>query len=162
MTTQPEHDRMTDDRQTERWTYRWQLHVFKISLQLHVTLVMLKRIYFAFANSADPDQLASDDLDLHLLPLSMWIYINKLDQVIWLAENYKWVWHLNLFSMIRVKVSSISALKFLRYIQKHLWINTNRTKVINFCRNNITRVIFFFHFKLHLSRQHLEISVYYF
>ena len=44
----------------------------------------------AFANSVDPDQLASEkptDLDLHCLPLSMWIYINNLDQVIWLAEN---------------------------------------------------------------------------
>ena len=27
------------------------------------------------------------DLDLHCLPLSMWIYSNNLDQVIWLAEN---------------------------------------------------------------------------
>ena len=27
------------------------------------------------------------DLDLHCLPLSLWIYINNLDQVIWLAEN---------------------------------------------------------------------------
>ena len=27
------------------------------------------------------------DLDLHCLPLSMWIYINNLDQVIWFAEN---------------------------------------------------------------------------
>ena len=27
------------------------------------------------------------DLDLHSLPLSIWIYINYLDQVIWLAEN---------------------------------------------------------------------------
>ena len=27
------------------------------------------------------------DLDLHCLPLSMWIYINNLDKVIWLAEN---------------------------------------------------------------------------
>ena len=25
------------------------------------------------------------DLDLHCLPLSMWSYINNLDQVIWLA-----------------------------------------------------------------------------
>ena len=32
----------------------------------------------------------------------MWIYINNLFQVIWLAENWKWVWHLNLFSMTRV------------------------------------------------------------
>ena len=28
-----------------------------------------------------------NDLDLHCLPLSMWICINNLDQVIWLAEN---------------------------------------------------------------------------
>ena len=27
------------------------------------------------------------DLDLHCLPLSMWIYSNNLDQAIWLAEN---------------------------------------------------------------------------
>ena len=27
------------------------------------------------------------DLDLHCLSFSMWIYINNLDQVIWLAEN---------------------------------------------------------------------------
>ena len=27
------------------------------------------------------------DLDLHCLPFSMWIYINNLNQVIWLAEN---------------------------------------------------------------------------
>ena len=68
----------------------------------------------AFANSVDPDQLASEeanwsgsalfaikfvnlyqqsgskkptDLDLHCLPLSLWIYINNQDQIIWLAEN---------------------------------------------------------------------------
>ena len=29
----------------------------------------------------------STDLDLHCLPFSMWIYVNNLDQVIWLAEN---------------------------------------------------------------------------
>ena len=44
------------------------------------------------------------DLDLHCLPFCMWIYINILDQVIWLAENWKWAWHLNLFSMTRVKL----------------------------------------------------------
>ena len=32
----------------------------------------------------------------------MWSYINKLDQVIWLAENWKWAWYLNLFSRTRV------------------------------------------------------------
>ena len=29
------------------------------------------------------------DLDLHCLPFSIWIYINNLDQVIWLAENIR-------------------------------------------------------------------------
>ena len=35
-----------------------------------------------FANSVDPDQLASEeatDLNLHCLPLSMWIYSNNPD-----------------------------------------------------------------------------------
>ena len=43
----------------------------------------------AFANSVDQDQLASEptDLDLHCLPLSMWMYINNQDEMIWLAEN---------------------------------------------------------------------------
>ena len=39
---------------------------------------------------------------LHFLSFSMWTDINNLDQVIWLAKNLKWVWHLNLFSMTRV------------------------------------------------------------
>ena len=34
----------------------------------------------------------------------MWIYIKILDQVIWLAENWKWAWPLNLFSMTMVKI----------------------------------------------------------
>ena len=29
--------------------------------------------------------------------------INKLDQGIWLADNQKWAWHLNSFSMTRAK-----------------------------------------------------------
>ena len=41
------------------------------------------------------------DLDLHCLSFSRWIYIN-LDQVIWLVENQKWAWHLNLFSLTRI------------------------------------------------------------
>ena len=48
--------------------------------------------------------LKPTDLDLHCLPLSMWIYSNNLDQVIWLAKNYKWMWHLNLFSRTRVNI----------------------------------------------------------
>ena len=50
------------------------------------------QIYPDFANSVDPDQLLlkkPTDLDLHCLLLSMQICSNNLDQVIWLAENYK-------------------------------------------------------------------------
>ena len=48
------------------------------------------QIYPAFANSVDPDQLASKkqtDLDLHWLPFRMSIYINNLDQAIWKIEK---------------------------------------------------------------------------
>ena len=40
----------------------------------------------------------------HCVSFSMWIYINNLDQVIWLADNLKRPWHLNLFSMERVNM----------------------------------------------------------
>ena len=43
------------------------------------------------------------DLNLHCFTLSIWVCINNLDQIIWLAENNKWVWHLSLFRMARVK-----------------------------------------------------------
>ena len=43
----------------------------------------------AFANNVDPDLKKPTDLDLHCLPLSMWIYSNNPDQVIWLAEKLK-------------------------------------------------------------------------
>ena len=43
------------------------------------------------------------DLDLHCLSLSMWICINNIDQVIWLAENWKLAWQFNLFNMTRIK-----------------------------------------------------------
>ena len=39
------------------------------------------------------------DLDLHCLILNMLIYSNNPEQIIWLVENLKWAWHLNLFSM---------------------------------------------------------------
>ena len=41
--------------------------------------------------------------------LSMWIYSNNLDQVIWLAVNWKWAWHLNLIS--RTRVTSVDGCK---------------------------------------------------
>ena len=47
------------------------------------------RICPAFANSVDPDQLASEEANWSgsALFAIMWIYINNLDQVIWLAEK---------------------------------------------------------------------------
>ena len=36
------------------------------------------------------------------LSTGMRIFINNLDQVIWLVESYEWVWHLSLFSMARL------------------------------------------------------------
>ena len=49
-----------------------------------LTLVLL--IYPAFANSVDPDQLASEEANWSGSALFA-ININNLDQVIWLAEN---------------------------------------------------------------------------
>ena len=52
-----------------------------------LTILLLNTTCPVFANSVDPDQLASSDLDLHCLSLNMWISIKIPDQVIWLAEN---------------------------------------------------------------------------
>ena len=63
-------------------------------------------MYPVFPNSVDPDQLVSEasDLDLHCLSLSMWIWINNLDQV----KLISWkllleVGMASLFSMARAK-----------------------------------------------------------
>ena len=58
-----------------------------------LTLVLLNPDMCCFANSVDPDQLASEEANwsgsalFKKLSLSMWIYINNQDQVIWSAEN---------------------------------------------------------------------------
>ena len=77
---------------------------------LLLALLLLNTAGPVLANSVDLDQLASEeakqtDLDLHCLSLNMWISIKNPDEVIWLAGNYKWAWHLNLFSMTRVKIT---------------------------------------------------------
>ena len=72
-----------------------------------LTLVLLNPGIPAFENSVDPDLLASEEADWSgaaLFVFSMWIFI--LDKAIWLADNKKWVWHLNLFSMKRVNISA--------------------------------------------------------
>ena len=74
-----------------------------ISIRNLTTLVLLNPDIPCLANSVDQDQLLEKltDLDLHCLSFSLWIYINNLEKVIWLAENWKCAWHLNLFSMTR-------------------------------------------------------------
>ena len=60
--------------------------------------------YPAFANSVNPDQLPSEEANWSGSALFAIQYlINNLDQIIWLAQNWEWVWHLNLFSRTRVK-----------------------------------------------------------
>ena len=45
------------------------------------------------------------DVDLHCLQFSIWIQIiNNLNQAIWLADNLKRAWHLNLFSRTRANL----------------------------------------------------------
>ena len=56
-------------------------------------------------------------MDLHCLPLSKWIYSNNSDQVIWLAEKKKWVWHLNLFSRTRVNCVQLYNVFFIPFLQ---------------------------------------------
>ena len=56
----------------------------------------------------------------------MWTYINNLDQLIWLAENQKWLWPHNLFSMTRVKrLSSFSIFSF--YFSDFLCVESNHS-----------------------------------
>ena len=85
------------------WTHRLSLAFpVKICLRRMLTLVLLNPDIPCLCKQCRSRSVATD-LDLHCLSLSMWININILDQVIWLGENQKWVWHLNLFSRTRVK-----------------------------------------------------------
>ena len=74
---------------------------------------------YLLANSADPDQKPTD-LDLHCLPWNIWICINNLDQVIWLAENWKWVWHLiRIYTVQRKDISATN----------RTWVNIFRPSI---------------------------------
>ena len=53
----------------------------------HSYLSCLTRIYPAFANSVTPDQLEANWSWSALFTIQYLIYINNLDQVIWLSEN---------------------------------------------------------------------------
>ena len=66
-----------------------------------LALILLFTTTPTFANSVDPDQMASD-LDLHCLSFSLWIWTKTLYDVVWLADSQKWVWLINLFSKRQV------------------------------------------------------------
>ena len=57
------------------------------------------------------------DLDLNCLPLSMWIYSNNPDQVIWLADNYKWAWYL-----IYPAEQWLNMAKMFLFLLKNMWV----------------------------------------
>ena len=70
-----------------------------------LTLLLLNTTCPVLANSVDPDQLASEEANWSGSTLFVNKYVNcyqKPDQVLWLAGNQKWAWHLNLFSKARV------------------------------------------------------------
>ena len=60
-----------------------------------------------FANSVDPDQMASEEAiwsGSTLFSFSLWIWTKILFDVIWLADIQKWVWLIKLFSRMKVKL----------------------------------------------------------
>ena len=55
-----------------------ELHIYLFFLlRFILTLLLLNTTCPVLANSVDPDQLASSDLDLHCLSLKVWISIKK-------------------------------------------------------------------------------------
>ena len=67
-----------------------------IILKLYkLTLILLVTTTPTFANSVDPDQMASEEAIWSGSTLFvMWFvnWTNKLYQVIWLVDRQKWVW----------------------------------------------------------------------
>ena len=62
----------------------------------------------------------------------MWIYINNLDQVIWLAENWKWVWHLKYSAWQGLMLLTLAALHC-RAFHNHpfiVWYELNTLVII--------------------------------
>ena len=79
-----------------------------------ICTVCIKYVCIKYVNWSD--QLASSEANwsgsalfaLSMFALSMWIYNNNPDQVIWLVKNQKWAWLLNLFSRTRVNIFILS------------------------------------------------------
>ena len=60
-----------------------------------LTLILLNTSLPTFANSVDPDQMASEEAiwsGSTLLVMQFVNWMNKLYQVIWLVNSQKWVW----------------------------------------------------------------------
>ena len=71
-----------------------------------LTLILLNLNIPWLCKQLDTDHLASEEANWSgsaLFVIKYVIRITSLDQVISLAENYKYPWHLKLFSMTRVK-----------------------------------------------------------
>ena len=84
----------------------------------------------------------------------MWISINNLGQVIWLAGKYKWAWHLDLFSMTRVK--SLCTCQKVHFLT--LWLIY--ILLVSFDRILTTMLQYFFKIIIVslFRRPHLEVS----
>ena len=78
-----------------------------------LTLILLFMTTPTFANSVDPDQMASEEAiwSGSTLSFSLWICTKTLYDVIWLADSQKWVWLIKLFNRIRVNWTYICNLE---------------------------------------------------
>ena len=66
------------------------MDIIQVSKTTLLTIVLLNPDIPCFANSTDPDQLASEEANWSgsvLFAIKYHIYNNNLDQVTWLAEN---------------------------------------------------------------------------
>ena len=80
---------------------------FKIRSHAYINLLLLNTTCPVSVNSVDPDELAFEEANWSGSALFVITYVNfyqNRDQVIWLGGNWKWAWHLNLFSMRKVKI----------------------------------------------------------
>ena len=115
------------------WTYKWSKTFTSFSETLILTLVLLNPDIPCLCKLKKPT-----DLDLHCLPLSIWIHSNNSDKVIWLAENEEWAWHLNLFSRTRVNVV-LPFWKGIYYVRKEFVLNVVRLLITYW--NHFSKVI---------------------
>ena len=76
-----------------------------LDLALWLTLTLLFTTTPTFANSVDPDQMASEEAIWSGSTLFVIQFVNLNENIIWyiwLADSQKWVWLIKLFSKIRI------------------------------------------------------------